>query len=147
MHRKLAAALVAVLALGLASCGGTRRTETVSRAEAVSRLEAACIAGAREGRRHWHPGESHVTYVKAIIAEMKTISDQVGNIEASGPARAAFEAYKATLRARIDAAERIASADQADVRQAMKAAEPAISAGSIRAHAAIVRLGARHICI
>jgi hypothetical protein len=147
MRRKVAAALAAVLVLGLASCGGSQRTETVSRAQVVSRLEAACVAGAREGKRHWQARDGRVAYVEAIVVEMKTIMDQVEHLETTGRAKADFDAYKATLRTRIAAAERITSADAADVPQAVRAAEPAISAGSLRGHAAIVRLGARHICI
>jgi acyl-CoA reductase-like NAD-dependent aldehyde dehydrogenase len=147
MHRKVAAALIAALTLALASCGGGQKTETVSRAQVVSRLEAACLAGQREARKQAQRGSGREVFLHAIIANLRTIRDKVGNLETSGSGKAAFDSYKETVRARLDAFERIAAAGRADQPRVIRAERSVIGAGGQRAHAAIVRLGAEHVCI
>lgn len=145
MHRKVAATLVAALALGVASCGGTERTETVSRAELISRLESACRAGQREAAKQAR--DRRAAFLEVLIANLTTIDDHVGRLETTGEAKADFEDYKDTVRSRLDALRQIAAADAADRQRLVRAQRPAIGAASIRARAAIVRLGARHICV
>ena len=147
MQRKVAAALVAALALALASCGGSEQTETVSKAQAISRLEAACLAGQHEAERQLRRGREPFDYVKAILANMKTIDGKIGNLEPTGAARASFDAYKATLPPRIRVLEGIVSADRGDQYRALVAARPEIARDGAKAHDAIARFGSRHICV
>jgi hypothetical protein len=147
MQRKVAAALVAALALGLAGCGGGQETETVSRAEAISRLEAACLAGTRAARREAQQGSGMTMFLAATAANLKAIEEKIGDLEASGSAKASFDAYKDTVRTRIERLERIVSADRADQPALMRAARSEIAAASLRARDAIFALGARHVCI
>lgn len=155
MHRKVAAALVAALALALASCGGSQsqRTETVvraatvSRAQVISRLEAACLAGQDAAQREAHAATRKAAFLKAIIANLRTIRDMVEPLETTGSAKAAFDAYKETVRTRLDTFERIASAHGAEQQRLIIASRPAIGAAGHRAHEAIVALGARHVCV
>jgi hypothetical protein len=148
MHRTVAAALLAALTLGLAGCGGGEQTETVSRAQLVSRLDAACVAGQRASREETQGGSgSQDAFLQGLRANMTTILDDVGSLEASGAARAPFSAYKDSVRTRLDEVERVAAAQGADRQRAIRAAQPVMSAATDRAHAAIVRLGARHDCI
>jgi DNA repair exonuclease SbcCD ATPase subunit len=147
MHRKVAVALVAALALGLAGCGGGQKTETVSRAELISRLEAACRAGQREARRQMQADRGQAAFIQAILANLKTINDEVGNLETSGAAKPLFDTYKRTLPTRIEALEKIASADSADRQQVIKAQRVVIGAAGEKGHAAFLQIGARHICI
>jgi len=147
MHRKVAAALVVALALALASCGGGQKTETVSRAQLISRLEAACLAGQREARRQMREGGGEVAFAQAILANLKTISDKVANLETTGPEKALFDTYKATLPTRIEALEKIVSADRGDRQHVIETQRVVIGAAGSKGHDAFLRLGARHFCV
>lgn len=144
MQRKAAAALVAALVLALAGCGGTETT-TVGRAEAVKRLEAACLAGTQAGSEVARKGHSAATFARAYQANLQTVLDKLDHVEASGAAKADFDAYKETVRTRVEAFERIlaAGADQ----QTISTQRPRIDAAGRTAFAAIRRLHARHVCI
>ena len=144
MHRKVAAALVVALALGVASCGGGQRTETVSRAQLVSRLESTCAAALRAPQPKGSTRQA--VLAKAIVGELNTIRDTVGQLEISGREKADLEAYKASLSPRIDVLERIASADRADQEQAIREAHPVLEEASETARGALDRLGLRHVC-
>lgn len=145
MRRKVAAALV--VALALAGCGGGERTEIVSRAMAVKRLEAACLAGQRAANARMRHARDRTELVLAVRANMETILDRVGNVEPTGSARRAFDAYKATLTARVEAADRIAAADSSDFQRAIARERHLLDTSYTRGHEAISALGARHICI
>jgi hypothetical protein len=147
MHRKVAAALVAALALGVASCGGGQKTETVSRAQLIGRLEAACLAGQREARRQFKAGRGQVVFVQGILANLKAINDKVRNLETTGPEKRLLDTYKATLQPRIDALEKIAAADGADRQKVIAAQRGVIGEAGEKGHAAFLQLGARHVCI
>src|SRR5215207_2754564 len=111
MHRKVAAALVVALALGIASCGGGQKTETVSRAQLINRLETACLAGAREARKQAQEGGGVTAGAEMYLVNLKKIDDEVGNLETTGRAGRDFDVYKDAVRRRLDAFERIVSAD------------------------------------
>lgn len=147
MHRKVATALVVALALGLASCGGGQRTETVSRTQLISRLETACLAGAREARRQAQERGGVTAQAEIYLVNLKTIDDAIGNLETSGRGKADFDVYKDAVRRRIDAFEKIVSADGADQARLIRAKRAMIGTTSIRGREAIFRLGARHVCI
>lgn len=147
MHRKVAAALAAALALGLASCGGGDRTETVGRAQLISRLESACLAGQREAGRRMRAGREPIIYAKAYIAEFKLVEERVGHLETTGPERAYFDTYKASLPKRIDALERVVSASRAERPQVIAKQRVVIAAAGRKGVLAFLRLGARHVCV
>lgn len=147
MHRKVAAALVVALAHGLAGCGGGQKTETVSRAQLISRLESACLAGQREARQRLRGRMGQIIYAKAIIAELKTIDDRVGNLETTGSEKALFDTYKASLPTRIEALEKIVAADRADRPQVIKTQALVIGPAGRKGNVAFRRLGARHVCL
>lgn len=145
MHGKVAAALVAALVLALAGCGGTETT-TVSRAQAVKRLEAACRAGTLEGQKLFRPGSGRATAVRALLTNFQTIDDQIDGVETTGSAKADLDAFKQTVRVRIDLLRRVADADAADQLRLLESQEAAMRAATTRSFAAIERLGARHVC-
>ena len=147
MHRKVAAALVAVLALGLASCGSSQKTETVSRAQLISRLEAACLAGQRAAKAQPNGETNQAAYLNGIIANLRTIDEKVGHLETTGAAKPFFDTYKASLAPRIEALEKILSADSADRQQVIRTQRDVISTAGERGHTAFLRIGARHICM
>jgi hypothetical protein len=147
MHRTVAAALVAALALALASCGSGEKTETVSRAQLVHRLDAACVAAQRQARTQMRGRSGQTAFAEAIRATLQTVEDRVGNLDTAGSARADFKSYLATVRVRIDALERILSADAADQQGLIARERDVIGPAGSRAHELVVRLGADHICL
>jgi hypothetical protein len=147
MHRKVAAALAVALALALTSCGGGQETETVSRAQLISRLEAACLAGTRQAQRQAQKRGGITAQIEVYLVNLKKIDDAVGNLETTGRAGADFDAYKDTVSRRIDAFESIASADGAEQQRLVREKRAMIGTTSIRGREAIFALGARHVCI
>lgn len=147
MRRKVAAALVAALACALAGCGGGERTEVVSRAVAIKRLEAACLAGQRATQAQMRGARDRTDAVLAVRANLQTILDRVGDLEPSGSARRDFDAYKASVKARLEAADRIAEADRSDFARAVARERRLLDASYVRGREAIVALRAAHVCI
>jgi hypothetical protein len=143
MHRKVAAALVAALALGIASCGGSETT-TLSRAELVRRVELACREGQREvekrGRASRGRGDQS-SFIDAILAGQQIVMDRIDNLDTSGAARADFETFKDGLQARLDAIERVAEVDRADQQRAIRAVQSDVEVATRRAQTAARRLG------
>lgn len=146
MRRTIATATIVALALALASCGGSEKTETVSKRNAVGRLEAACLAGQQAGRKQFEGRGGRMAYLDAIRVNLETIQDRLKDVEVSGRRKADFNAYKATLQKRLDAIARIRSASSSERQRVIVAERPTISTAGTDAHEAIVRLGARHVC-
>jgi len=147
MHRTVAAALVAALALALASCGGSEKTQTVTRAELISRLESACLAGQRAAGRETSGKTGQRAFLTALLVYQKLVIDRVGTLETVGAAKADFDAYKDVVRSRLVVLERIAAASNGDLARSLRAAKPQLEALSTRAQVTFHRLGARHVCI
>jgi hypothetical protein len=143
MHRKVAAALVAVLALGIASCGGSEQT-TLTRAELVRRVELACREGQLEGQRQTRASRGandRSTFIEAVLASQRTIMDKVDDFTASGAAKTDFDTFKAGLQTRLDGIERIASADRADQQRMIRAEQARLEAAGRRIQEAARDLG------
>jgi hypothetical protein len=131
MHRTVAAALVAALiALGLASCGGSEPT-TLNGAALVRRIELACREGqrasAREARSQGR-SSGNEGFIAAVLAGQKVTNDKLGEIDTSGAAKADFEAFKEAARRRAELIERIASADRADRERVIRSLQKQIEA-------------------
>lgn len=142
MHRKVAAALIAALALAVAGCGGSE--ETLTRAQLVRRIETACKEGQRAGSkqvRATRGSETQASYVAALLTSQKTELDALDNVKATGAAKADFEAFKQGVKARMDAMERVTSADRANLQSALTAATPAAEAAARKVEIAARRLG------
>jgi hypothetical protein len=142
MHRKVAVAIAAVLALGVASCGGSEKT-TVTRAELVRQVELACRDGQRESQRQMRGARAggRSGFIDAVLAGQRVIVDKIDDFETSGPAKADFEDFQSGMQARLDAIERIAAVDGADQPRAMRAAQPEIEAAGRKTTAAARNLG------
>lgn len=145
MYRTVAAALVVALALALASCGGSGTT-TVTRAELVRRLETTCLAAQDVTREQMHGQRTATAFLHAIIANQKYVLKHVGNLETSGPSKAVFDRYKDTVRQRLAALERVASASRADYPRVLAKERLVIGATGPRSFEALVALGAKHVC-
>jgi hypothetical protein len=142
MHRKVAAALVAALALAVASCGGSE--ETLTRAQLVRRIETACKEGQREGTKQVRAArgaEDQATFIAALLAGQKAELDALHNVKSTDAAKTDFAAFKEGVQARIDVIERVTSANRADFQRALRAAQPTAEAITRRVEAAIRRLG------
>jgi hypothetical protein len=141
MHRKVAAALVAALALAVASCGGSE--ETLTGAQLVRRIETACKEGQREGAKQARAarGSDQAAFVAALLAGQKTEMAALDDVNTSGAAKADFEAFKQGVQARIDAIERVNSADRADYERTLRAAKGPAEAASRKVQEAARSLG------
>jgi len=143
MHRKVAAALVAALALAVASCGGSE-SETLTGAALVRRIETVCREGQREAAkaaRAARGSSGQATFLSAVLAGQKVVSDALDDVTTTGAAKADFEAFKAGVQTRVDLIERVASADRADVQRAMREVQSEAEAASRKVEAAARSLG------
>lgn len=141
MHRKVAATLVAVLAFGIASCGGSE--ETLTRAELVRRVELACRQGQQEAQKAARAarGDDGGAFFEGLLAGQKAVMDRIDDFTASGAAKADFEALKDGIQVRLDAIEDVVAADRADRERAIRSVQADVEAASRRAAAAARRLG------
>jgi hypothetical protein len=144
MHRKVAAALVAALALTLtlASCGGSE--ETLTRAQLVRRVELACRDGQAESQRQMRASRGSSgssTFINAVLAGQKSELDAIDNFDVPDAAKSDYESFKDGVKARIDAIERVAAAGRANFQRAMAAARPQAEAAARRVEAAARGLG------
>ncbi|HEV7772878.1 MAG TPA: hypothetical protein VGO48_06290 [Conexibacter sp.] len=143
MHRKVAAALVAALALAVASCGGSE-SETLTGAALVRRIETACREGQREATKQTRAARgsaSQETFLAALLAGQKAELDALDGVTTTGAAKADFEAFKEGVQTRIDLVERVASADRADVQRTLRAVQPEAEVAARKLQAAARSLG------
>ena len=140
MHRKVAAALAAALALGLAGCGGTE-TRTLERAALVRQVELACRESQREvGRRQREAGRS-ADPVEAVRIGQEFLVEKLDELEGTGAARADFVRFKEAVKARFDAIEEVAAASRPERERVMRSLQPAIERTSRLLEAATRNLG------
>ena len=140
MHRKVAAALVAALALAVTSCGGSE--ETLSGAQLVRRIETACREGTRAGARQVRAErDSQETFLAALVTGQKAELDALDGVNATDADKADYEAFKEGVQARIDTLERVSAADRADFQAALRDATPAAEAAARRIREAARSLG------
>lgn len=142
MHRKVAAALVAALALGVASCGESGRTLT--RAELVRQVEAACRQGQQETQQKARASgrsESTATFLAAILAGQRVIVARIKDLNGAGEAKSEFADFKQGVQQRLDLFQRVQSAGSAGVLRAIRAVQAETEAITRRVHDAATRLG------
>jgi type II secretory pathway pseudopilin PulG len=139
MHRKVAVAIVAALALVAASCGGTETT-TLGRAALVKRVETVCReaqdAAARESRATRTPDP-----IAALQAGQRLLKDKLEGLEGSGSVKADYDAYKEGVKTRYELIERVAAASRADRARVIRSVEADATAASRRMETAARRLG------
>lgn len=141
MHRKVVAALVAALALGVASCGGSE--ETLSRQEVVRRLEAACRQAQERGQQASRDARGPDAFFLAVLAGQRHLTRAVEGIEASDDVADEVATLKSSLAERTGLVADVAETPRAEQERAMQAASDRIDAASRRAEAAFRRLGVR----
>ncbi len=142
MYRKVAAALVAVLALGVASCGESGKTLT--RADLVRQVEAACRQGQQvtqqRGRASGRSGES-VAFLTALVVGQRVVVARIKDFNGSGEAKSDFAAFKQSMQQRLALFERVQSAGSAGIQRAIRAVQAEAEAVTRRLQAAATRLG------
>jgi hypothetical protein len=145
MFGKVAVVLVAVLALGLASCGGSEETTTLSRAELVKQIQVACREGQRASERQSREArgsdDGNSGFINAVLAGQKVVNDKLNSITTSGAAKADFEALKQSVGSRTELIERVAAADRAHQEQMIRSVQREIEAATARAQQAARDLG------
>lgn len=143
MHRKVAAALVAALALGVASCGSS--DEPLTRAELVRQVEAACAQGQRQAEAAQRESRSSVTgdaFLTSLIAGQRTVSARIADIDPPDELSDDFDAFKQNIEARTAVFERFqASRAKLTDKRAIAAIEPEVQALGERLQAVTRRLG------
>jgi hypothetical protein len=146
MHRKVAAALVAALALGIASCGGSE--EALTRAQLVRKIEVACRHGgevvdqqsrASARDRSRSPEAAASRFVNSVLAGQEAIVSDVEDLTAPDAARDEFDAFKDGLRERAEAVRRAATSG--DVRRAVADVQASVEVMTRRIRAAADALG------
>jgi len=140
MHRKVAVALVAALALGIAGCGGSE--ETLTKGQIVSRVEAACKKAQQVAeQRSRTSGSGSMAFITAILAGQQALVDAIDGINPSDATKDDFDAFKQGMQDRADLFARVKDSGAAGIRRAMQDAQAEGEAMNKRIHAAASRLG------
>ncbi len=146
MHRTLAAALLAVLALGAASCGGSQKTLTG--AELVSQIQLACRQGQQEMQRQQRRARATgsaaaMHFLDTVVSGQRVINERLKNIDSSGATKADFDTFKQAMQQRLALFQRVQSAGAAHVQSAIRSAQGEGEAITKRLQEATARLGVR----
>jgi hypothetical protein len=141
MHRKLAAALVAALAIGVASCGGS---EPLTRAELVDRIEAACRqAEERAEREQRAAGRGASNFFAAVLAGQRQLVERVEGLEGPDEIADDVETLKTGLAERTELVATVAEASRAEQQRTMTAVGERLESVSRSVDGALRRLGVR----
>ncbi len=138
MHRKVAVALVAALALGIASCGESGRTLT--RAELVRQVDAACRQGQQEMQRQGR-GSGTATFLTAIVEGQRVVVARIKDFNGSGEAKSDFADFKQGVQQRLALFQRVQSSGSAGLQRAIRAAQAEAESLTRRVQGAATRLG------
>jgi len=120
MHRKVAAVIVAVLALGLASCGGSE--PVLTRAQLASKISVACRQALAQAQREMRANardRSGATFVNAILDDQQAVMARIKHLNPPAAAKADFDAFKQGVQQRIDIVERVKGAGRAGIQRAI----------------------------
>jgi len=138
MHRKVAAAIIAALALAVASCGGSETTN-LERPELIRRVELACRDAGRASERQSRADSSNP--YEAMRAGQKILVARLERLDGSGDTKDAFNAYKDGVRARLDALEKVASAPRSEQPRVLRSVQKDAVVAGRKIGAAVDRLG------
>lgn len=105
MHRKVAVAFVAALAVGAASCGGS---EPLTRAELVSQVASACREAQDSSKAEMRSAtrrsgdDAGAAMMSVMASRQQDFLDRVGDLEPSERLQAALDAYEQQVKQRRD---------------------------------------------
>jgi len=122
MHRKVAAALVAALALVAAGCGSS---ESLTRAQLVNRVEVACRQAqaqmdASTRARGGSQNDQQLRFVTALRDAQRTVLDKIDGLEPPDAAESDFDVFKQSVEDRLELIDRVASDGADDVASAIR---------------------------
>lgn len=117
MHRKVAAALVAALALGVASCGGSE--EPLTRAQLVRQLETACRQAQERAAEAGRGARGETDFFAAVLAGQRELVERVDGLEPPDEAANDLETLKSGLAERTDVLAEVAEAGRAEQQRMM----------------------------
>jgi hypothetical protein len=148
MHRTVAAALVAALALGVASCGGSE--ETLTRAELTSRIETACREAQKIAQKKMRASarssEGNSSFLVGILTAQRTLMQRIEDLNPSDAQKANFAAYKRAIQQRTAMFARLDGLSDDALARATSSMQAEAEAVTRRVTAASQRLGVRN-CI
>ncbi|HMJ03232.1 MAG TPA: hypothetical protein VK506_09825 [Conexibacter sp.] len=139
MHRKVAAALVAALALAAAGCGGS---ESLTRAQVVTRLEAACRL-AQERTAEESRGARTENFFAALLVGQRVLVKRIDGIEPPDELSDDVETVKTGFAERTDMVARVADTPRAERERAIRALNTELSSVTRDLEGALRRLGVR----
>ena len=126
MHRKVAAALIAALALGIAACGSS---EPLTRAQLSRRIETVCkqvqqqIQAQARARSRAAPEDAQKQFIVAVVAGQRAIEKKLADLDAPDAAKDSFDAFKQAVQERADLYARVSTSSTAEISRAMQAAQ------------------------
>ena len=142
MYRKVAAALVAALALGIAGCGGSE--SELTRAQLVRRVETACRQGQQVADREQRAagrGRGMEVFIDSVAAGQQAILDRIGDLNVPDELQDDFDALRSGMQERLDLLERAGSVDRAELERAVRGIQQQAEAATRRIAAAGRTLG------
>lgn len=141
MDRKVVGAVAAAVALVAGGCGSS--SKPLSRAEFVTRAEAACRHAQQVVNRRGAPPRGVEDFVRRLIAGLKVESDDLGKLTPPKAMQATFAAYKQDVTQFSDLAKRYSAAAKARDRKQMESINHQATPMSQRRAAHIRSLGLR----
>jgi len=137
MDCKVAVAIIAALALAVASCGGSETT-TLDRGQLVQQVELACREAQSTMRERFRATRSSLG---ALRDSQRQLVDRLEGLEASGGAKHDFNTYMEGVRIRLQAIQKVVSAPSAERESVMRSVRGKAEAAMRRSAAAASRLG------
>jgi hypothetical protein len=141
MDRKVVGAVVAAMALAAGGCGSS--SKPLTRAEFVTRAEAACRHAQQIVNRRGPPSRGPEDFVNRLLAGLKAESNDLGKLTPPKNLQATFAAFKQDLAQFQDLAKRYGAAAKARDTKQMEAISRAATPITNRRTAHIRSLGLR----
>ena len=138
MHRKVAAALVAALALGVASCGGS---EPLTRAQLVRQLETACRQAQERAEEAGRSARGEGGFFEAVLAGQRVLVERVEGLEPPDELRDDVDTLESGLAERTDLVAEVAQAGRAEQQRLMAEATRRMETVTRDIDGALRRLG------
>lgn len=111
MDRRIAAALVSALALGVASCGSTE--PQLTRTQLVAKINVACREAAKATSQQTRSGlgttasPNRAALAAALIAGQHVLEDRLAGLTPPDAAKQEFEAFRTEIQQRLHVYEQM----------------------------------------
>ena len=138
MHRRVAAAVAAVLALGVASCGES--SEPLTRAQLQNRIEAACRQAAQRAQ---DGGRTADDFFAMVLTAQRDLVERVEGLDPPDELSDTVERLQEGLTQRADAIADVADAPRGEQQRAAASINERLEAITRDVEAALSDLGVR----